>query len=71
VSLDVAASNARAIRCYEKVGFETVGEIWRSAPDFAGVDLTSEQFAFVAPHVRYVGDAPQLRFLVMRSSRAQ
>ena len=71
VSLDVAASNVRAYRCYEKAGFETVGEIWRPAPDLAELDLTSKRFAIVAPHVRYVGDAPQLRFLVMRSSRAQ
>jgi len=71
VDLDVAASNARAYRCYEKAGFETVGEIWRPAPDLAELDLTSKRFAIVAPHVRYVGDAPQLRFLVMRSSRAQ
>jgi len=71
VSLDVAASNDRAIRCYERVGFETVGEIWRPAPDLVEVDLTLKRFAFVAPHVRHADVAPELRFLVMRSCRAQ
>lgn len=27
--LDVAAENLRAIRCYERAGFVTIGEVWR------------------------------------------
>jgi len=62
VSLDVAASNTRAIRCYEKVGFEKTGEMWRGAPDLAGVDLDVPGYAFVRPHLRWNGGAPELRF---------
>ena len=73
--LDVAASNPRAIRCYEKVGFRETGKLWRPAPDLKDLDLSQAQYDFLRPHVRTsaTGD-PELRFVMMRadaSSRMQ
>ena len=64
--LDVAASNPRAIRCYEKAGFQEVGELWRPAPDLKDLDLSQAQYDFLRPHIRFpaTGEA-ELRFLTM------
>jgi RimJ/RimL family protein N-acetyltransferase len=62
VSVDVAASNARAVRCYEKVGFVRTDTLWRDAADLADKDLSSPRFAFLRPHVRMAKGLPQLRF---------
>lgn len=35
--LDVAAPNQRAVRCYQRLGFRTIGDDWREVP--ATVDL--------------------------------
>lgn len=65
IRVDVAGSNRRAIRCYEKAGFSTVGEIWRKAQDLKDVDLNETRYDFLRPHLRLEGDAPELRFFVM------
>jgi RimJ/RimL family protein N-acetyltransferase len=65
IGVDVAASNARAIRCYEKVGFYEVGEIWRNAQDLKGVDIADARYDFLRPHLRLDRDVPELRFTLM------
>jgi RimJ/RimL family protein N-acetyltransferase len=63
--LDVAASNARAIRCYEKVGFVRTGEIWRDASNLNDVDMNEPRYDFIRPHVRKRGGEVKLCFWVM------
>ena len=65
--LDVAASNARAIRCYEKAGFVRAGEFWREDPRLAEVDLDSSEWDFLRPHVRLDGPVPRIRFRWMEA----
>lgn len=66
IGVDVAASNTRAVRCYEKVGFYEVGEIWRDAPDLKNVDITDTQYDFLRQQLRVDGDVPELRFCLMK-----
>ncbi len=63
--LDVAASNARAIRCYEKVGFVRTGDFWREAPDLTGADLAAPRWRFLDGHVRVRSEVREVRFLSM------
>ena len=63
--LDVAASNTRAVRCYEKVGFVPRGKIWREASNLCDVDLDEPRYDFIRPHVRRQGGKIELAFLVM------
>jgi RimJ/RimL family protein N-acetyltransferase len=65
IGVDVAVSNARAVRCYEKVGFYKVGEMWRKAQDLKGVDITGTRYDFLRPHLRQDGEVPELRFFLM------
>jgi RimJ/RimL family protein N-acetyltransferase len=65
IRVDVAASNARAVRCYEKVGFCVVGSLWRDAIDLKGVDITAPRYDFLRPHLCLDGDVPKLRFALM------
>ena len=65
--LDVAASNGRAVRCYEKAGFVRTGEFWREAGDLKLVNLDQSRYAFIRPHLRREGDTPQIRFWWMES----
>ena len=65
--LDVAASNGRAVRCYEKAGFERTGEFWREAGDLKGVNRDQPHYEFLHPHLRREGDTPQIRFWWMES----
>jgi RimJ/RimL family protein N-acetyltransferase len=67
--LDVAASNARAIRCYEKCGFFINGTFWRDAPELAGLDISTPLYDFLRPHVRVENGVSQLRFWWMQISR--
>ncbi len=67
--LDVAASNTRAIRCYEKCSFSTSGTFWRDAPELAGLDISTPLYDFLRPHVRVEKGVPQLRFYWMQNSR--
>lgn len=69
VQVDVAASNTRAYRCYEKVGFCSVGEIWREAPDLKGVDTSLSRYDFLRSHLRQDTEIPKLRFLLMELRR--
>jgi RimJ/RimL family protein N-acetyltransferase len=71
VSVDVAASNERAVRCYEKVGFVITETVWRDAADLAEVDLSTPRYAFLRPHVRMGKDLPQLRFWLMESTATE
>ncbi len=63
--LDVAASNLRAIRCYEKAGFAKTQEFWRRDESLKHVDLKQPQYEFLRPHARLHGEAPRLRFFWM------
>jgi len=67
--VDVAASNGRAIRCYEKVGFVRTGEIWRDASDLDGIDTNEPRYAFVRPHIRRDESGTKLRFWLMELVR--
>jgi len=60
--LDVAASNQRAVRCYEKAGFHVAAEFWRDAEELLNIDLDDPGYAFLRPHVRIVETIPQVRF---------
>ena len=60
---DVAASNPRAIRCYEKAGFRIVDEFWRQDEDILGaIDISQPAFDYLRPHVRRVTGGWELRF---------
>ena len=63
--LDVAASNTRAVRCYERVGFVPTGKIWREASDLCDVDLDAPRYDFIRPHIRRRDGKVELKFLVM------
>jgi RimJ/RimL family protein N-acetyltransferase len=60
--LDVAASNLRAVQCYEKVGFAKTGEFWRKVDELKGVDPNEEQYAFLRNHIRLYPDTAEMRF---------
>lgn len=63
--LDVAASNARAVRCYEKVGLVRTGEFWLDASHLEDLDIDGPRYDFLRPHLRACGDELELRFWVM------
>ena len=63
--LDVAASNRRAIRCYQKAGFVRDGEFWREALDLTGADLCGAKYDFLRARVRFTGNTPEIRFYWM------
>jgi len=58
VRLDVVASNARAIRCYEKVGLRSVGEMWQDAPDLKEIDTSLSRYDFLRAHLRQENEIP-------------
>ncbi len=64
--LDVAAPNVRAVRCYEKVGFQRVSEFYR--PMSADVDLSflaDERYSPLRPLFKHQGSATQALFYEM------
>lgn len=64
LKLDVATFNERAIRCYEKVGFEQVGEFWRT--NLSGIPwLQDERFADVRDHLRLSRGVEKIRHCEM------
>lgn len=63
--LDVAASNQRAVRCYEKSGYSITGEFWQDDLKLKELDLNLPKFDFLRPHVRFINEIPQLRFYWM------
>ena len=65
ICLDVAASNPRAVRCYEKAGYKVTGEFWQDDEGLNAFDIDKPEFDFLRPHVRFSGPVPQLRFLWM------
>jgi RimJ/RimL family protein N-acetyltransferase len=65
VTVAIAASNVRAVRCYERSGFVRTGTLWRDAVDLADKDLSTPMYAFLRPHVRMVKGLPQLCFWLM------
>ena len=68
VSVDVAASNERAVRCYERAGFVITETKWRDAADLADRDLSTPRYAFLRPHVRMGKGLPRLRFWLMEAT---
>jgi RimJ/RimL family protein N-acetyltransferase len=71
VSVDVAASNERAVRCYERAGFVIRETMWRDVADLAEEDLSTARYAFLRPHVRMAKDLPQLRFWLMEATATE
>jgi len=69
LQMDVAASNTRAARCYEKSGFVKTGEFWREARDLEEIDIDQPQYDFLRPHIRFDGAVPQIRFIWMELRR--
>jgi RimJ/RimL family protein N-acetyltransferase len=67
--LDVAASNNRAIRCYEKAGFIKTEEFWREDEGLKDIDIDQPQYEFLRPHVRLDQKIPQLCFWWMELKR--
>ncbi len=64
VRLDVAASNARAVRCYEKCGMRIVDEFWR---EHLGGEPNPDdpQWSFALPHLKREGGKWLTRFYWM------
>ena len=60
--LDVAASNTRAIRCYEKAGYVKTAEFWRDDEGLKSIDVNQPKYDFLRPHVRFDKNIHQLRF---------
>lgn len=65
---DVAASNARAIRCYRGCGFREAGTFWRDDLTLVDVDLDDPVYCFLREYVRFRGKTPQLKFLWMEKA---
>jgi diamine N-acetyltransferase len=63
VRLDVTATNARAIRCYERCGMRIVDEFWQPG---VGPDEPHEpKWAPLIPHLRCEGEQWMVRFYWM------
>jgi RimJ/RimL family protein N-acetyltransferase len=67
VRLDVAGANTRAVRCYEKAGFASVGEFWRDDKGLLGIDLSDPRHAALRAHFRMQAGIPQVRFWWMEA----
>ena len=65
IRFDVAASNKRAINCYENAGFKKVGEFRREAIDLKKGDLNKKKYDFLKEHVKFEDGIPLLRFYWM------
>jgi hypothetical protein len=63
IRLDVAATNYRAVRCYEQCGMRIVEEFWQNGegPD----DPNEAKWAPLMPHLRREGDQWFVRFYWM------
>ena len=68
--LDVAAANQRAVRCYEKAGFDRCGEFWRKDEGLEGIDLSAEEYDGIREHVRLRDRMPESRFWWMERNKA-
>ena len=65
IGLDVSAANARAVTCYEKVGFVRTGDWWRDDPYLNTIDISQPQYSNLLPHIRLDAPIPQTRFYLM------
>jgi RimJ/RimL family protein N-acetyltransferase len=63
--LDVAAANQRAIHCYLRLGFQTVGSHWR-LHTAASDPAADRHYRHLAEHFRRNGDRLEVRFLDMQ-----
>ncbi len=65
IRFDVAGPNERAVRCYKKAGFIKTGEFWKDDPYLNMIDMRAPENAHIAPHARFEGSVPQVRFYYM------
>jgi len=64
--LDVAASNVRAIRCYEKLGFQYAAEFYRPLSEDVDLSfLSDERYGSLRPLFKHQGSATQALFYEM------
>ena len=68
IRLDVAATNQRAIRCYEKCGLQIVDELWRKGTGPS--DLADPKWTPMIPHLRRDGGKWMVRFYWMEICKA-
>lgn len=64
IRLDVAATNTRAVRCYEKRGMSIASEFWREHKG-EPIDPQNPKWNFIMPHLRAEGDIWLVRFYWM------
>ncbi len=64
VRLDVAAPNARAIKCYENCHLRITGEFWQEHTG-EPIDLTDPKWSFALPHIKREGNQWFTRFYWM------
>ena len=64
IRLDVAATNKRAIRCYEKCGMYIVEEFWREHKG-EPIDSADPKWGPLLPNLRREGDKWMIRFYWM------
>ncbi len=64
IRLDVAATNQRAVRCYDKCGMAIVDEFWREHKG-EPIDPADPKWAPLLPHLRREGDKWMVRFYWM------
>ena len=69
IRLDVAAPNPRAVRCYEKCGMRTTGELWQ-AHRGEPIDPADPKWSFVLPHARHEDGRWMIRFYWMEIAGA-
>jgi len=62
--LDVAATNQRAVRCYEKCGMWIADEFWREHKG-EPIDLTDPKWIPLRKHLRFENDKCVIRFYWM------
>jgi RimJ/RimL family protein N-acetyltransferase len=67
--LDVAATNRRAVRSYEKLGFVQTGEFWRKDEKLKEVDLRQAPYDSFREHLRADSDTPEIHFWWMELSK--
>ncbi len=67
IRLDVAATNGRAIRCYEKCGMQIVDEFWREHTG-ESVDPSDPRWSFAMPHFQNENGKWMVRFYWMEIS---
>ena len=64
--LSVAASNVRAVRCYEKAGFVRREEFWQPDATLSPSLLVEKRYDFLRPYARVLDGVVQVRFWWMQ-----